>query len=154
MNVDFYSYAGEDIRLDKSLGNHQVISGHLVDGCDILNPVIKFSDSAALRGMTLNYAHIADFGRYYYRSGAGTIENGCIYIPFHVDVLKTYSSQIKNCKARITRSQSNFDKYIQDNLIINTVDTKIDQRKIGNGFSRSEKYYVLIAGALPSGGDS
>lgn len=146
MNVDFYSYAGEDIRLDKSLGNHQVISGHLVDGCDILNPVIKFSDSAALRGMTLNYAYMADFGRYYYRSGAGTIENGCIYIPFHVDVLKTYSTQIKNCDARITRSQSNFDAYIPDSMITNRAVTQVKQCKVGSGFTSANKYYIMIGG--------
>lgn len=146
MNVDLYSYGGESIRINKGLSNHQVISGHLVDDCDILNPVIKFSDSAALRGMTLNYAYMADFDRYYYRSGAGTLKNGCIYIPFHVDVLMSYRNQILNCNARITRSQSNFDKYIKDDLIINTADTSIQQRKLGNGFTRADMFYVLIGG--------
>jgi len=31
-------------------------------------------------------------------------------------------------------------------MIINKVNNKISQRKIGNGFTRANKYYVLIGG--------
>jgi hypothetical protein len=67
-------------------------------------------------------------------------------LSLHVDVLMTYKDQIKACNARVTRSQSNYDPMISDNLIINKVNTNITQRKIGSGFTRANQYYVLIGG--------
>ena len=64
----------------------------------------------------------------------------------HVDVLMTYKNNIKNSKARIVRSASNYDEYIIDDMIINESRTRTYQRKIGAGFSKANKYLMLIGG--------
>ena len=58
----------------------------------------------------------------------------------------TYKDDIKNSKARIVRSASNFDEYIIDDMIINESRTRTYQRKIGAGFTKANKYLMLIGG--------
>ena len=74
------------------------------------------------------------------------IENKEIIVILHVDVLMTYAQQIKNSNAHIVRSASNYDEFIIDEMIINKANTRTYQRKIGAGFTKADKYLVLIGG--------
>lgn len=144
MTLDLYTTTSERHRLDKVLSNKITKNCSVKAGTDLLNPTVTIGYDVSV--LSKSYAYIADFGRYYYITGVEVTPGQQIVLHLHVDVLKTYSSQIKACSARITRSQSNPDPMIADNLIINKVNTNITQRKLGAGFTRSNKYYVLIGG--------
>lgn len=145
MTIDLYTYSGEDIRFSKTLANKQTLTGHLKEDCSVTDPVIKVNYNASVA--TKTYAYISTFQRYYFITGITYSADGkYIYISMHVDVLMSYRTQILNCSARITRSQSNFDKYIPDELIVNTSDTSIQQRKLGTGFTRADMFYLLLGG--------
>jgi len=143
MQIKLYSTSSEKNRLTKIVTGEKTITGNLQNACDVINPVIIVGYDSSF--LTKNYAYIADFGRYYFITGFET-DNKEIAISMHVDVLMTYKDDIKNSKARIVRSASNFDEYIIDDMIINESRTRTYQRKIGAGFTKADKYLMLIGG--------
>ena len=144
MQVQIYKTSSERHRLSKSLTNQINKTCHILDGTSITDPVIVIGYDSSILQHT--YAYITDFGRYYFITNMEVLPGQEIRLSLHVDVLMTYKDQIKACNARVTRSQSNYDPMISDNLIINKVNTNITQRKIGSGFTRANQYYVLIGG--------
>lgn len=145
MNITLYKTSSERHRLSKVLTNSVAINNvHILDGTSITDPVLVIGYDASILQHT--YAYITDFGRYYFITNIEVLPGQEMRLGLHVDVLMTYKDQIKACSARVTRSQSNYDPMISDNLIINKVNTNITQRKIGSGFTRANQYYVLIGG--------
>lgn len=143
MVINFYKTRTEAQALTKSLSPITSKSGELRDECDILNPVIEFEYDNNL--INSNYAYIPAFKRYYYISDL-KINGKRITISFHVDVLMTYKDQIKLSTAHITRSSTNYDLDIADNMIISRADTSVYTRKIGSGFNTTNKFLVTIGG--------
>ena len=143
MEIKLYNTSSEKNRLSKVLTGEVSITGYLSEESDVLNPTITVGYNTSL--LSKNYCYIADFGRYYFITGF-TIINQEIVLFLHVDVLMTYKNNIKNSKARIVRSASNYDEYIIDDMIINESRTRTYQRKIGAGFSKANKYLMLIGG--------
>lgn len=145
MNITLYKTSSERHRLNKVLTNPVPKSNcHILDGTSITDPVVVIGYDATL--LTHSYAYISDFSRYYFITNIEVLPGQEMRLSLHVDVLMTYKDQIKACNSRVTRSQSNYDPMISDNLIINKVNTNITQRKIGSGFTRANQYYVLIGG--------
>lgn len=145
MNITLYKTSSERHRLSKVLTNSvSKTNCHILDGTSITDPVVVIGYDASL--LSHSYAYISDFGRYYFITNIEVLPGQEMRLSLHVDVLMTYKDQIKACNARVTRSQSNYDPMISDNLIINKVNTNITQRKIGSGFTRTNQYYVLIGG--------
>ena len=143
MQIKLYNTSSEKNRLSKVLTGEVNVTGYLSEDTDLLNPAITVGYNTSL--LSKNYCFIADFGRYYFITGF-TIINQEIVIFLHVDVLMTYKDYIKNSKARIVRSASNFDEYIIDDMIINESRTRTYQRRIGAGFSKANNYLMLIGG--------
>lgn len=143
MQIKLYSTSSEKNRLTKTLTGEKNITGNLQNACDVINPVIIVGYDSSF--LTKNYAYIADFGRYYFITGFET-DNKEIAISMHVDVLETYKTQIKNSTAHVVRSASNYDDFIIDDMIINKANTRTYQRKIGAGFTKADKYLMLIGG--------
>lgn len=143
MQIKLYNTSSEKNRLSKVLTGEVTITGYLSEESDVLNPAIIVGYNTSL--LSKNYCYIADFGRHYFITGF-TIINQEIVLFLHVDVLMTYKDDIKNSKARIVRSASNFDEYIIDDMIINESRTRTYQRKIGAGFTKANKYLMLIGG--------
>lgn len=143
MNVLLYSTSSEKNKLSKALGTALTKTGHLTEQISVISPVLRLAYDSAI--LSKNYAYIESFGRYYFIENMVT-DNQEIVLSLHVDVLMTYKDAIKNSNSRIIRSQSNFDKFIPDEMIVNKTNTRTYQRKIGSGFTRQDKYLVLIGG--------
>ena len=146
ITVKFYKTSSKKEVVNKVLtGEVTKTNVQLKEGCNISDPVLKLGYNSTLSNY--NYCYIPEFGRYYFFVKPPEVTIGQeMLITLHVDVRKTYPDAIKNCTAHVIRSSSNYDKMIPDNMIINKVNNKITQRKIGNGFTRANKYYVLIGG--------
>lgn len=143
MQIKLYTTKSERNRLTKVLNNEVTLTGNLERACDIVNPIIVLGYDATLA--TKNYVYIADYGRYYFISNI-VFDDETMIIYMHCDVLMTFRSDILASIARVIRSASNYDVMIVDNMIINKANTRTYQRKIGNGFTRANKYLVLIGG--------
>lgn len=143
MQIKLYSTKSERNRLTKTLNNEVTLTGNLERACDIVNPIIVLEYDATLA--TKNYVYIADYYRYYFISNI-VFDDETMIIYLHCDVLMSFRADILASIARVIRSTSNYDVMIVDNMIINKANTRTYQRKIGNGFTRANKYLVLIGG--------
>lgn len=114
MTIHWYKNTVPKNRLFRNLTGHLESTGHLVEGCDVLNPIIKMSYNAYQ--VNINYAYIPDFGRYYFITDY-KIEGDVIYIYMHVDVIYTYRDIIMRSQAIAIRSSSHGNLYLHDDFI-------------------------------------
>lgn len=140
MTVSLYSVSINPIVVNKELGTGTDKTCTIKDNLDVLNPVIELDFDASI--LSKNYMYIADLGRYYFITNI-EIVNHTIIIAGHVDVLKTYGSQIKagNC----TATRSNFsNKNIPESLALKIPQNKIQYRKLSEALTGST--YICIIG--------
>ena len=114
----------------------------------ILNPVfvVETTDDLTM----YNYAEIDDFNRKYFATiravGYKLWEVSC-----QVDVISTYATGIKACKALVKRTQgSNINYYMNDGTFYTeqrSIVTYHTLKKNGNNAKLgTESYYLLVAG--------
>ena len=105
MTVIFYKYNDIKNKINKTLENGLTVNDVVIQNdFDITSfeLLIKNSDFNS----EYNYCYIQDLGRYYFIESVERM-NGSIYkIRLSVDVLKSFSSQIENIQAIITKSEN------------------------------------------------
>lgn len=105
MTIDLYTNSSDPRVLDKTItAIASDITCRPALPFDILSPRIILSYTAA--NAAANYAYISELGRYYYISSVQLLTGLEMQLNLKVDVLKTYSSQIKSCTGTVIRSES------------------------------------------------
>ena len=111
MTVIFYKYNGIKNKINKTLENgltaNDVVMRNDFDitAFELLIKDINFNSE-------YNYCYIQDLGRYYFIESVQKM-NGTIYkIRLTVDVLKSFSTQIENINAIITKSENPDDNFV------------------------------------------
>ena len=140
MTVTFYQLSINPIVLNKTLGTGTDKSCVVKDNLDVLNPVFELDFDASI--LSKNYMYVQDLGRYYFITSIEII-NHVIIVRGHVDVLKTYNSQIRSGKCTATRSNKK-NLTIPDTMVISLPTEKIQYRKISGEITGGT--YVLILG--------
>lgn len=144
MQIDFYKNTVPKNRLYRNLTGHLVSQGHLIDPCDVLNPVIKMAYNAY--HVNINYAYIADFGRYYFIEDY-VIEGDTVTLYMHVDVLYTYRNTILQSQCVALRSSSHGNLYFKDDFIQAENGYRYNVSKFPYNFASVGGTYILyIAG--------
>lgn len=142
MTLKFYNNTSEPNRVDKVItqsGTDMV--GTLRAECSIIDPIISVE---ALPSLTVNYAYINEFGRYYYINNI--VCKGKLYeLHMHVDVLQTYASGIRSNKAVIARQQSMYNLYLQDGVFKTYADNHYQIKQFPSGFS-TQSFIFSVAG--------
>ena len=111
--IDLYTNTSPENFITKNvtqLGTQ--LTGDLREGTSIVRPGIKIE--AAAIPAAANYMYITDFGRYYFIDDIETAEHGLYIIRARVDVLGTYSTQIKACRGIVHRAESKYNTYLDD----------------------------------------
>ena len=130
------------------------MSGTLREGTSLLNPQILFeipSDELSSVIQKVNYMYIEDFGRYYFVNNIVSVGYDLWSITAHVDVLKSYASQIKASNAIINRQESLFNIYLDDPEFKCQVNPHILQKEFPSGFDTGNIHFVLtVAGSNSS----
>lgn len=140
MTVTFYQLSINPIVLNKTLGTGTDKTCVVKDNLDVLNPTFELDFDASI--LSKNYMYVADLGRYYFITSIEII-NHVIIVRGHVDVLKTYNSQIRSGKCTATRSNKK-NLTIPDTMVISLPTEKIQYRKISGEITGGT--YVLILG--------
>lgn len=140
MTVTFYQLSINPIVLNKSLGTGTDKSCVVKDNLDVLNPTFELDFDASI--LSKNYMYVSDLGRYYFITSIEII-NHVIIVRGHVDVLKTYNSQIRSGKCTATRSNKK-NLTIPDTMVISLPTEKIQYRKVSGEITGGT--YVLILG--------
>ena len=145
MMIHIQQTTSEKNKIGKSISNLYTASGALREGTSIINPVIMISGANVPTLKNANYMHIPDFNRYYFITDIKSIRNGLIEISGHVDVLQTYSSQIRNNTAIIKRNANSWNLYIEDGLFKTYANPHIFTKEFPSGFS-DPSFVLSVAG--------
>lgn len=111
MTVVFYKYDGIKNKINKTLENGLSIQDVVLkNDFDITNFELLIKNSNF--NSEYNYCYFQDLERYYFIESVERM-NGTIYkIRVSVDVLKSFSSQIENINAIITKSENPNDNFV------------------------------------------
>lgn len=111
MTVIFYKYVGIKNKINKTLENGLTVNDVIIrNDFDITAFELLIKDTNF--NSEYNYCYIQDLGRYYFIESVERM-NGTIYkIRLTVDVLKSFSTQIENIHAVITKSENPDNNFV------------------------------------------
>lgn len=111
MTVIFYKYNDIKNKINKTLENGLTVNDVVIQNdFDITAFELLIKNNAF--NSEYNYCYIQDLGRYYFIDSVERM-NGTIYkIRLSVDVLKSFSTQIENIQAIITKSENPDDNFV------------------------------------------
>ena len=111
MTVTFYTYNGIKNKINKTLSSGLTLNDVIIQNdFDITNFDLLIKNSNF--NLEYNYCFIPDLNRYYFIENIEKM-NGSIYkIRITVDVLKSFSSQIENINAIITKSENPDNNFV------------------------------------------
>lgn len=112
MKVRLYTISNDPREVDKDATplTGTEAEGTIRDIADVLHPSITFKDNI----LGYNYMYVPDFGRYYFLSPPVILRTGLTMYTGSVDVLHSFSSDIKDLPGIPARSASARDWYIHD----------------------------------------
>ena len=108
LTITLYTSTADPKEVNKSSKLTQIgtasITATPTGDIDILNPAVLLNYDASYIGA--NYAYISDFGRYYYVNDKTVKPGQSITLSMSVDPLMSFASELADCTACITRSES------------------------------------------------
>lgn len=135
--------------------------GVLKKGTSIIDPVIiiQCDNNADWRKAT-NYAHIEEFGRWYYITDIvavnGVIDRETTYqephqlweFHMHVDVLKTYADVIREQTAVVARQEQKYNLMLDDGIFMSYQNPKIQTKIFSvDGPFEHQEFVLVVAGS-------
>ena len=113
MTITLYQNESDERVIDKTLTQGlQYTTVSILEPSSVTNPrLILASGTDVLT--TYNYLYIDTFDRYYYIEDI-TMENGYIILTCRVDVLKSFSAEIKVCRCVTNRQENKYNLYLND----------------------------------------
>lgn len=131
--------------------NETITTLYLKDETDVVNPEILLDDFPT----GINYCYLDLFDRYYYLISV-EMQNGLFLTKWHVDVLQSFQTDIKNQSviAKRCHNISYIDYYLQDSEFKAEQYTKDQylQFNDGNAFDENTSEYILAV--MGTGGDT
>ena len=120
------------------------MTGTLKDTTNVINPVVLITHE---NPVVYNYAYIPEFNRYYYINEIVCVRNNLWRLIMHVDVLMSHATQIKNCSAIVTNSETTgADRYLSGNVWRAKVKELTDILTFPSGLSETGEYILITAG--------
>ena len=136
-----YSLTFDKNRVVKSVPTVSSTTVSIKSPCDLHDPILQLTHSAT--NMSVNYAYIPDFGRYYFVDPP-EIDDKVDVLYLHVDVLMSFSSDINNSIVIATRSNFH-NKQFDDNMVKPETNKFFDYRKLSDSLT-GETYVAIIGG--------
>lgn len=118
MTITFYRITDDKKQVSKTLNSTTKIkdsTGVIKTDCSVMEPRLEMEYDPPL--ITANYMYIPDFGRYYF---IDRIDTGAqrLFIQGHIDVLQTYSEQIRDLYCIVARQEdeNKSNLYLNDEI--------------------------------------
>ena len=142
MNISLYKTNSEKNVVYKTITNEVNFSNvTFKNPTEILNPVITLS--TAIDVESYNYCYIPEYNRYYYISNIVSVVNGLWSLNLSVDVLMSFKQYFANFDVILKRSQTVYNKYINDGEIITEADNIISTFKFPQTPLSKQMYFIL-----------
>ena len=114
MNVILYNNKSDKRQLVKNITEIKTISATAKDDINIISPTLIIQNT----DMTdINYCYITELKRYYFLTNYTYITGQRIELHCNVDVLMSYSDEIKRLKVNVLRYEKIQPSYITDSRI-------------------------------------
>lgn len=149
IDIFLYNFSDDVRKIDKTLTNEYQTNAILKDATSTQNPVINIQTTDNLS--QYNYLYIPNFGRYYFIDDIISVRNNLWQIQCSVDVLMTYSEEIKQCKCLEARNSDQNSKMVidPDTILTNRKITEVIKfntgEQLGN-FTGDMEYVLVVAG--------
>lgn len=129
-------------KVDKVTTLVEELTGTLREQSSIIDPVVAIQRSTPTG---FNYVQIVEFNRFYYVRDIVSEINNIVRITMHVDVLKSFSSQIKQCDAIIKRQENKYNLLLDDGIFKAYQNSKHRIVKFPNAMN-TFSYILALAG--------
>lgn len=144
MIINLYNYNDEKNVINKILPDAYPLTGTLKNNTSMTDPIIRIEIE---NPDSFNYAEIPEFGRFYFVVDATCIRANMWDILLHVDVLKSFADEIKNCYAVLANTENvGSTEYLYDSMYKSLVKDKTDIISFSSGFLNSGEYILITAG--------
>lgn len=145
MTITLYHNDSDKRTVNKTLTDAGTLQDAvIIDDTSILTPRLKVRDNGIVN-LLYNYCYIQDFRRYYYITDI-TVSNGYILIDCKVDVLMSYSEEIRNCRGVIKRQENICNFYLDDPLYQSYEYSRVQIKTFNNVFN-NYNFILTVAGA-------
>lgn len=142
ISLILYTNLSDTNVVNKNIVQLSSLTGTLKDRTSVLNPSILIEGTLP---PNCNYFYISDFNRYYFIDDIISVSNNIFQISGHVDVLKTYASEIKASTGIVARQENNWNLYVDDGSFKTYQNPKFKIEKFPDGFN-SLNFIMAIAG--------
>lgn len=143
MNINLLQNLSEKNKLNKNFSVLSTINSVLKKESSIINPtlIINFDSSIT----ESNYIYIPEFRRYYFITDIVSVNNNLWELSCTVDVLSSFSTQIKAQTAVIKRQENLWNLYLDDGIFKTYQNPNIITKKFPSGFQHST-FILAVAG--------
>ena len=144
MNIIFYNNKSEDNRLIKTITQISTGTGSLRESCSMVDPSVL---TAIADVSNINYAYIADFGRYYFIRKITVDRENLYRFDMHVDVLMSNKTALLDCKGVINSSTKiNANNYLNSDTWVRTEKDTTTIMRFPSGLSTNGNFILITAG--------
>lgn len=154
MDIYLYKTKSAPNVVDKILTEVSQYTGvRLLDDTSVLTPTIEVRESTIIDNLwSINYFYIPKFKRYYFVTDL-TATAGMFQISGRVDVLKSFTSEIKASSQIITRQENRQDKYLHDAMIPISDKQEVIETEFGDTFDDTNSLFILVTTGQPASGE-
>lgn len=143
MEILLYNNLSEKNKIGKTLSLYRTLSGTIKEPSSIINPEITIELDSPVG---FNYCYIPEYNRYYFVDDIIIIHNDIYKMRLSVDVLESFSAQIKAQNVIIDKNTFDYDKYLPDDNWRVNVKTKTDIVNFTSGLLSSGEFILITAG--------
>ena len=145
MTLELMNTSTDKRYLSKSTSLIKEVTCKIKEGTSIINPTVVIEKMSASHIRKCNYAHISDFGRYYFINDIIETTANRLEISMHVDVLKTYKASILDSKQLIIAENDKGKMYLSNREWVTDERTYTRCYNFdGDHFSTKNDSFVLV----------
>ena len=145
--IKLYVNKSSNNTVTKLLSNETELNIVLKDDTIIENPVIILRKTETIETALhdFNYCYIPKFDRYYYIESRESMNATTWKLQCRVDVLMSFSAEIKKLKAIVERSNKYYNTYITDDSYTVQNRTRVQTKAFPSGFG-TDSLVLVVAG--------
>lgn len=144
MTLELMNTSADKRYLSKSTSLIKEVTCKIKEGTSIINPTVIIKKLSNNHIRKCNYAHISEFDRYYFINDITEAPANQLEISMHVDVLKTYASQIRGISTLILRQENVYSPYYEDKETLVRVNRFREKKNIGTVGGADTNYYLTV----------
>ena len=144
MKLQMLTTSADKRALSKSASEIDTVTCKLKQGTSIIDPIVIIGKISAKNIKRFNYAYIKDFGRFYFVNDIVEAPANQLEVSMHVDVLRTYASDIRGISTLILRQENVFSPYFVDEEALVRTNRFRTKKNIGSVGENSNVYYLTV----------